>query len=773
MRVLENCLPRNDIVRELAPYLQHAHQEEQPTTQDRERPPRAHDDASRPPQRQTPRIGQSTSSGEIDVVITSGIDSITVNYHDGTQAILESSNNIPVSTNEGQERSTALSGRNGYFNSMHLPTLTNSQKRMPIVRSTRSEQTEYSKCSSPVNNTSDTQSGPIRLTTGGYEGGLNPHLTLASNCMSDPSLPTLPLRRPSHQKVKTELGDLTPVYWDKIVLVQVTAEGFREILSRYNSELLEEARLLYEHTVLSRLSSEYGGIELIRQRQSGLYVVAFMSEFHAAKWCISLQLSLVYAAWNVKLLKQIRALDEYYQKVPGKSKKSVLLYRGFRVCMVIHSVQMDGNLEISLANAVKWTKTVSDFAHGGQIVLSDNVWDRLKEQLVQIGNPVVEDLGAHLVLGTEVQLVLLLPRNLELRRFRPLKSPQQLKLGMRDAPSAMNDVTMVFTFIDGARPLVRSHAEELANRIKVLCSVARDLLKKHKGYECQELQGDFMVAFFHPCSAILWCGELQLQIQAKFREWSAAAGRNQQELMFHMSMGIETGRPASVSPHKTSGRADYFGNIVNQTARIAKAANGGQILIGGDAWRIFSHAYARISTNVTTHDVISEVREATIFEFKFHGYYAFKGIAAPIGLIEAIPVDPRHMQRVVQGKVSGDGLSSLFRPPKSQQIDERSVALQHRIDVKNVPAEMWRLHHAQKNENNTIRETEFDESFAIRDDVLMLESESMDEAEMTISGSETLAMSGGFRFNHNLLASQTSFTASAFEPILDERMDRI
>ena len=240
-----------------------------------------------------------------------------------------------------------------------------------------------------------------------------------------------------------------------------------------------------------------------------------------------------------------------------------------------------------------------------------------------------------------------------------------------------------------------------------------------------------------------------------------------------MSMGIETGRPASVSPHKTSGRADYFGNIVNQTARIAKAANGGQVFIGGDAWRIFSQTYARISTNVTTHDVISDSREATIFEFKFHGYYAFKGIASPIGLFEAIPVDPRHMQRVVQGKVSGDGLSSLFRPPKAPQVEERSVALQFRIDVKNVPTEMWRLHHAQKNENNTIRETEFDESFAIRDDVLMLESESMDEAEMTISGSETLAMSGGFRFNRNLLSSHSSFTSSAFESIIDERMERI
>lgn len=535
-------------------------------------------------------------------------------------------------------------------------------------------------------------------------------------------------KKSSVMKVKTDLGDLTPVRWEKVVIVQVSVQGFREMINQAK-DLMEDAKLLYEHTVLSRLASEYGGQEILSHSRSGLFVIAFASEFHAAKWCLSLQLSLVYAAWNDKLLKQFDDMKEVSVTTNGKTKKNMLLYRGFRVRMVIHAADPDITPELSLCEAVKWTKTVSEYAHGGQIVLSDSVWDRLKEQLVQLGNPVVEDLGCHAVLGDEVLLMLLLPRDLELRRFPTLKSPQQLSLGMRDAPAAQKPVTMVFTFIEGARPLVRCHAEELADRIKTLCMVARELLRKHNGYECQELQGDFMLAFFTPASAILWCSEFQIRIRQKFREWDRE--NENQELRFSMSIGIETGVPASVSPHKTSGRADYFGNIVNQTARIAKAAHGGQVLIGGDAWTAFCDAQAICCSQqkIKNADKIKDIPGTSILQFKFHGYYSFKGILKPIGLIEAIPID-------AQSPKSSTEFATLVRGhvPKGKKIEDAVLANQAKTSVPDVPKELIRLSHGGEQPNNSIRETEFDFSLSWDDSIFVFEDIDEEDGELEGEG---------------------------------------
>lgn len=42
-------------------------------------------------------------------------------------------------------------------------------------------------------------------------------------------------------------------------------------------------------------------------------------------------------------------------------------------------------------------------------------------------------------------------------------------------------------------------------------------------------------------------------------------------------MGIFTGVPLSVVPHATTGRADYFGAIVNRAARLMAGAKAGQV----------------------------------------------------------------------------------------------------------------------------------------------------------------------------------------------------
>ncbi|CAI5741449.1 unnamed protein product [Peronospora destructor] len=731
MRVLEKCLPRNDIVRELAPYLQHVHQDDA-----------LDDEARRGGDTGGPWVRTQSPRG-IDKDSATSSDSLRhVNVNCPLRHSLDCELSLQSTTTTNQSRPLVKMcvrkpecGTNQDGGNCQDYTSATCQKEQNISAEISAPQDGL--CSMTSQGGSQTQSQEreiptlLRLTRMEAESGSSSTHSrdLSGSEYSGAGLNgTMIGKKSSVTKIKTDLGDLTPVRWEKVVIVQVSVQGFREMFSQAK-DLMEDAKLLYEHTVLSRLASEYGGQEILSHSRSGLFVIAFASEFHAAKWCLSLQLSLVYAAWNDKLLKQFDDMKEVSVTTNGKTKKNMLLYRGFRVRMVIHTADPDITPELSLCEAVKWTKTVSEYAHGGQIVLSDSVWDRLKEQLVQLGNPVVEDLGCHAVLGDEVLLMLLLPRDLELRRFPSLKSPQQLSLGMRDAPAAQKPVTMVFTFIEGARPLVRCHAEELADRIKTLCMVARELLRKHNGYECQELQGDFMLAFFTPASAILWCSEFQIRIRQKFCEWDLE--NENQELRFSMSIGIETGVPASVSPHKTSGRADYFGNIVNQTARIAKAAHGGQVLIGGDAWTAFCDAQAVCSSQqiIKRADKIKDMPGSSILQFKFHGYYSFKGISKPIGLIEAIPIDAQSPKLSVE-------LATLVRGhvPKGKMIEDAALANQVKTSVPDVPTELVRLSHGGEQPNNSIRETEFDFSLSWDDSIFVFEDIDEEDGELEGEG---------------------------------------
>ncbi|KAI9905627.1 hypothetical protein PsorP6_014269 [Peronosclerospora sorghi] len=786
MRVLEKCLPRNDIVRELAPYLQHVHQDD------------TLDEEGRRGETGGPWVRSQSPRGVDKDSATSSDSLLHVNANYPLRHSLDCELSLQTACTTNQSRplvkmsvkklEAGTNQEEGTGQDYAHATL---QKEQQVTGEVLAEQDGIKSISSQGSSQNQSQerdnASLLRLTRVEAEsGGSSTHsVDVSGSEHSGAGSSSMAMtKKNATTKIKTDLGDLLPVRWEKVVIVQVSVQGFREMMSQAK-ELMEDAKLLYEHTVLSRLASEYGGQEILSHSRSGLFVIAFASEFHAAKWCLSLQLSLVYAAWNDKLLKQFDDMKEMLVTTNGKTKKTKLLYRGFRVRMVIHTADTDTAPDSSLCEAVKWTKTVSEYAHGGQIILSDNVWDRLKEQLVQLGNPVVEDLGCHNVLGDEVLLMLLLPRDLELRRFPTLKSPHQLSLGMRDAPSAQKPVTMVFTFIEGARPLVRCHAEKLADRIKTLCMVARELLREHNGYECQELQGDFMLAFFTPASAILWCGEYQIRIRQKFREWDRE--NENQELRFSMSIGIETGVPASVSPHKTSGRADYFGNIVNQTARIAKAAHGGQVLIGGDAWIAFCEAQAISSSQqiITKTEKISDVPGSTVFQFRFHGYYSFKGIVNPIGLIEAIPVD-------VQSPVLSSDLVSLVRGrvPKAKKIEDGALTNQTKTPVPDVPADIVRLNHVGEQPNNSIRETECDFNYSWNDSIFVFEDideESGDiegtgrSANQMVCGSVALAMRS--TLNHSKLmtllrssgteGSTTSSTRSSATPAQTEDIHRV
>ncbi|KAK9828712.1 hypothetical protein WJX72_001669 [[Myrmecia] bisecta] len=230
----------------------------------------------------------------------------------------------------------------------------------------------------------------------------------------------------------------------------------------------------------------------------------------------------------------------------------------------------------------------------------------------------VIDMGLHLLPGLQEpqQLHQVLVPGLQerARLLPPLLSIKQISPGYFDAPLTKESplsantgylprkpVTLVFTLMDkyAQMKLENPGAAQLA------LTLYRDCLRKTlvgRGTECQELDGSFMLAFKTVIDAIQFCvlGQEALLGVA----WGSAVlalgsckpmiSETTQTLVWQgprVKMGIYEGVPTKVTPHSTTGRADYFGPFVNRCARICNSgAQGGQILTSWDVvQRAVSH----------------------------------------------------------------------------------------------------------------------------------------------------------------------------------------
>ncbi|KAK9805480.1 hypothetical protein WJX72_000629 [[Myrmecia] bisecta] len=225
----------------------------------------------------------------------------------------------------------------------------------------------------------------------------------------------------------------------------------------------------------------------------------------------------------------------------------------------------------------------------------------------------VVDMGLHqLARSTEPQQLhqILVPGILDrARHLPPLMSVKQLSPGYFDAPLARESplsasstyqptkpVTMVFTLMDKLAQMKLENPGAAA----IALALYRDCLRKTlagRGVECQELDGSFMLVFHNVTDAIQFCILAQEALLAV--AWGSAVlslsacrpaiSETTHQVVFQgprARMGIYEGIPTKVTPHSTTGRADYFGPLVNRCARICNAsAQGGQILTNWEAVR--------------------------------------------------------------------------------------------------------------------------------------------------------------------------------------------
>ncbi|TKX20031.1 adenylate cyclase [Elsinoe australis] len=158
-----------------------------------------------------------------------------------------------------------------------------------------------------------------------------------------------------------------------------------------------------------------------------------------------------------------------------------------------------------------------------------------------------------------------------------------------EAPTG--DVSLVFTDIKNSTMLWETFPVAMRSAIKMHNEVMRRHLRIIGGYEVKTEGDAFMVAFPTVTSALLWCFTIQsqlLEVQWPQEILNSPQGQEvldaEDNVIFRglsVRMGIHWGKPVCEIDPITK-RMDYFGPMVNRSARIESVADGGQITVSSD-----------------------------------------------------------------------------------------------------------------------------------------------------------------------------------------------
>jgi class 3 adenylate cyclase len=384
-------------------------------------------------------------------------------------------------------------------------------------------------------------------------------------------------RRKSHEvksNVKVPEGKITIVITDvesSTKLWEVDAVAMKEALDLHDS-------------VLRKCYTNHNGYEITTEGDS--FHLAFHHPLDALSFALQAQIDLYNAKWPSSILSIKNA---------GVDRKKILC--GLRVRMGIHHGEtISYKHEIThrtyyKGEAMNYTKAIESMSHGGQILTTVETWRAVSGMAERyLGSPQVLDCGEHKLDDDATgplksqKLVQLVPKRFaydyftwrgmkgtpsrdeeEGRRFPPLKSKKKLNTCFNDAPYKDNEVVVVFVYT--VTTMENLCEEANANNITLLSKYIRfQLLSCNPpGYECQEANGQWMLVFHTLSSAIIFGVKIAEKLE---------------NAPLKVKVGIQSGSFTSQGPHAVTGRADYFGPVVNRAARIASSGENGQVLLG-------------------------------------------------------------------------------------------------------------------------------------------------------------------------------------------------
>lgn len=392
------------------------------------------------------------------------------------------------------------------------------------------------------------------------------------------------LKRPNTPTSVPE-GDITIVYTD----IQGSTAMWEA-----NPVAMKEALDLHDR-IIRKCYSNQNGYEITTEGDA--FQLAFNHPLDAFKFALRCQIDLHKANWSPGILKLKTALDSENDS-----------FRGFRVRMGIHHGatrskvhSMTGRIFYE-GETVSITKAIEKMCHGGQILTTIETWKMvggMSER--ELGSPQVLDCGEHLLYQNKKkdksatvskQILQLVPRRfaydyfsargtasvdsnikgnnkskiIKGRQFPPLVTKGQLSASFHDAPFSNSKATIVFVYT------VNRNDVDLSDRVRdknsaTLSKIVRNLLVRGDppGYECQQDNGSWMLAFHKTVHAVSFSLNLLETVSSA---------------PLQVKVGIHTGTFTSMGPHAVTGRADYFGPIVNRAARVASTADDSSSVLG-------------------------------------------------------------------------------------------------------------------------------------------------------------------------------------------------
>ena len=410
-------------------------------------------------------------------------------------------------------------------------------------------------------------------------------------------------------------------------------------------------------TSLDRVQQLFHGYRF-KSRSSGKggeRLVAFRSVEDATRFTLAVHLSLLYAEWSARgdaaFSAPMAACAIHFAAVEGNDfvRMTPLPSKGADVALPDvndhrhrRRANAGGKATYFHGSGVEGVLALLECASPGQTLLSGEAWGHVQASLGSLSFPHVVDLGVHLIPGgggggssAVKHVVQILPQAVCHRSkcFPRIPTLACYSPGARDAPKAAEGVAFLFTYpacTAESPQLDKDEAALLSTSLKSFSQEARKLAREggpgggFRGYECQEVSsGAFMFAFPNLSEAISYATDLATLL-VTLEGWAPELRDRGWESGRLVQMGIAYGVPVSQCEHATTGRADYFGSVINLAARAAAAASPGQILVA-------------LSENTSEQEIKRLTRSsAGVGELARLGYYRFKGIRERTKVVEVV-----------------------------------------------------------------------------------------------------------------------------------------
>ncbi|KAI4259581.1 MAG: hypothetical protein LQ352_000649 [Teloschistes flavicans] len=294
------------------------------------------------------------------------------------------------------------------------------------------------------------------------------------------------------------------------------------------------------------------------------------------------------------------------------------------------------------------------------------------------------------------------------RKDRPDDSTLQRLDPEVEAPTG--DIAIVFTDIKSSTNLWETYPIAMRAAIKIHNDIMRRQLRVIGGYEVKTEGDAFIVSFPTATSALLWCFYVQgLLLEAHWPSeilesvhCAEVLDSNQNVIYKGVSvrMGIHWGRPVCETDPVTR-RMDYFGPMVNKTARISGAADGGQIYVSSDfiaeIHRVLE-TYAETDRSGSTgsddtmgEDALSaeirkELRQLSSqgFEVKDLGSHKLKGLENPEYLYLMYPHALAGRLAAQQARTDAEAAAASVDPASKSRDSQLTMETQNVWDLWNV-----------------------------------------------------------------------------------------